>query len=342
MKLLLLVVGLFLIVGCGGGSTSTKIITKENVTQSDIAQMHAIEYLSKSKYVFPAIDPDTKVKSFQYIEPFDIIFVGHDQNPDSLKEGFFDLAVSIPGTYTHILTYLGKDSQGFAYAVEMNVDEGQNYSIGLDGLKIDGRIYIYCLGSDFGAKQCPKDDYINGIEIYDFMWAKQLAPSLKEKILQKESDIIATIKKDLDDVFPFQLPIHIGLETKLTKQISIVDDGRKNGADCTDYVMSLYEETAGVCLDDVRLNATEITDYFLNDPIGKQAVIPAKYNIFTPSGDISFSEVLTTEGFSIINNEPRKTSCDDKRTVIGFPTPDKVFNSPSMFPVEIIKERFSY
>lgn len=337
MKFEYFLVAVFLFLyGCGGSSTSQKNLSKENVIQDDISGQNAIEYLSKKTYIFPALDPETRTATFQALERFDIIFVGHDQNPSSLEEGFFDLAISIPGTYTHILTYLGKDSEGFAYAIEMNTAEGENYTIGLDGLKVDGRIYIYCLGSDYGQKECPKDDHIYGLEKYDFMWAKQIAPELKDSLMAYEDEIIATIKNDLDTVFPFQLPMHIGVETKFTKVIPIIDDGRVNGADCTDYVMSLYEEIAGTCLDDVRLQASEITDYFINDEIGMQAVIPAKYNIFT-EGDISFSEVLTTQGYSIIDNIPRKTLCLDQRTVTGFPTPAKVFNSPSMIPVQIVE-----
>ncbi len=68
-------------------------------------------------------------------------------------------------------------------------------------------------------------------------------------VLKNEKLLIDTIKSDLKSNYPFQLPFHIGFETRFTKTIPIIDDGRKNGANCASYVVSLLEEVAGVCLD---------------------------------------------------------------------------------------------
>ena len=65
----------------------------------------------------------------------------------------------------------------------------QNFSIGIDGLKLGGRLYVYCLGNDFGDKACPKDMYIHGIETYDYMWAKRLKPDLKKQLMEHENKL---------------------------------------------------------------------------------------------------------------------------------------------------------
>ncbi len=86
----------------------------------------------------------------------------------------FDITRSIPGKYTHVLTYLGKDSNGFAYAVEMNLSDDQEYILDLDGLKVNGKLYVYCLGRDYELNACPEDRYKYGLETYDFRVAKRM------------------------------------------------------------------------------------------------------------------------------------------------------------------------
>ncbi|WP_299872589.1 hypothetical protein [uncultured Cocleimonas sp.] len=335
-KLVLFLLILLSLVGCGSGSTSNPV-TRDNVTQEDVVDRYAIDYLSNKSYIFSAINPDTRELSYQSLERFDLIFVGYDLYNSSSTNDYTDiLARAIPGIYTHMLMYIGKDSDGFAYAVEINSTENQSYTLGLDGLNIDGNLFVYCLGADFAQQECPEDRYIHGLEKYDYMWAKQLVPDLKKSLFENEAELISTIKQHLINEFPSQIPFHIGPETKITKVIPLVDDGLKNGADCTAYIVSLFEEVAEVCLDDVRINAAEGTAYYLDDPIGQETIIPEEYNIFS-EGDLYFSEVLTTYGYSFVDNFPRKTSCPDSREVVGIPLPDLVFNSPSLMDVPTVE-----
>ncbi len=334
-KLALLILIFVSLTGCGSGSISNPL-TKENVTQEDIVDGYAIDYLSNTPFIFTAIDPDSRAMSYQSLERFDLIFVGYDLYNSSSTNVYTDIiARAIPGTYTHMLMYIGKDSEGFAYAVEINALENQSYTLALDGLRGNGKLFVYCLGSDFAQQECPEDRYRHGLEKYDHMWAKQLAPDLKESLIEHEVILMSTIKQDLINEFPAQIPFHVGLETTLTKVIPIINDGRKNGADCTAYITSLFEEVAQVCLDDIRINTSEGTAYYLEDPIGQELIIPEEYNIFG-EGDLYFSEVLTTYGYSFVDNIPRKTSCPDGREVVGIPIPDLVFNSPSLIDVPII------
>ncbi len=297
----------------------------------------SLECLKNETYYFPAKKNANETVVYQAVERFDLIFVGH--NIDAAPEGELNLALSIPGYYTHMLSYIGKDSDGFAYAIEMNADENKSVTFGLNGLEVNGQLYMYCLGNDFGKDSCPKDDYIYGMETYDYMWAKRLRRELRENLLSHEKQLMRTVKDDLIKGYPFQLPLHLGLEILVNKEIPIIDDGRENGADCTGYFVSLFEEIAGVCMDDIRMSAEIFELYYRHNVLGMQAMIPEKYNLFYGE-DIYVSKLLNEQGYSFVNNTPRKSSCLDERILRGMPIPDLVFNSPSLLDVDVVKFSF--
>jgi hypothetical protein len=306
--------------------------TPSHVSYDDIVKSYNIQYLIDDTYYFPAHQISDEPIVYQALKRFDLIFVGHDIKSTDNKSDIDIITSIIPGYWTHVLAYIGKDSDGFAYAVEMNTDKNVTYSFDVNGLKVGGKFYIYCLGNDYAKKSCPKDEYFYGIEIFDYMWAKRLKPDLREELLKHESELLATMREDLISEFPFQLPIRLDLHTALNKEVVLVDDGRKNGADCTAYFISLFEEVAGVCLDDVRMNAASLESYYTNDIIGKEAMLPEKYNIFT-QGDIYIKTLLNELGYSIVDNAPRETLCSDKRVVSAIPMPDSLFNSPSLIDI---------
>lgn len=291
--------------------------------QKRIVLDHEITLLSDESWYFPAKKPDDQEMSYLPLRRFDLIFTGYSALFDSSYERV------IPGTYTHVLAYIGKDANGFAYGIEMNTDQDRTYTMDINGLQVGGQLYLYCLGSDYGKRPCPADLYFFGLERYDYLWAKSLAPHLKERLMSRESELMATIQQDLSDGFPFQLPFRVTLLTAFTKEIILHEDGRKNGTDCVDYFVSLFEEKANVCMNDIRIGADEISDYFLHDPQGKNVVLPAAYNPFGQK-DVLASEMLTQEGFSIVDNQPRQTQCADGRVVSGIAIPDRVFNSSSL------------
>ena len=301
--------------------------------QTQVEDFYQIDQLVDDVYYFPSIKPETNEVFYQPLKRFDLIFVGYDLNLEHNVSGVKDLVQTIPGTYTHMLAYLGKDSDGYAYAVEMNTDKAKSFSLGVNGLSVGGRLYVFCLGSDYGLKACPQDNYIYGIESYDFMWAKRLDPALRAQLMQSESALIKAIEKDLKEAHPFQLQFHLGLDTTVRKTVPIIDDGRKNGSDCTTYFASLFEEVASVCLDNIRMSAQSWESYYLTHPLGQQAMIPKEYNPFY-NESVHIMEMLNKFGFSAIDNEPRQTNCTDHRTVSGLMTPDLVFNSPSLVDIE--------
>jgi len=333
--ILFFLLALFL-TGCGGGSSSTDHgnlpsptpPTEETVTYDDIIHKYQVDRLKNEIYHFPANTPNNEKVALQPLNQFDLIFVGHAGSDDTEEEMQLTTDI-IPGTYTHMLMYIGKDSDGLAYGIEMNVDENATLEVDEKGVHIAGKSYVYCLGSD-GTKECPKDEYIWGLETYDYLWGKKLKSALYDQLTEHKSELLAQIKTDLENKFPFQLPIGFDLDDQ---KINLVNDGRLNGADCTAYITLLLEETAGVCMDDIHVNALAMTDYYVNDPRGQSVYIPGEYNPIYPGQDIYLSALLTDFGFSVVNNSPRQTACPDGRKVLGIPTPDQVFHSPSIVEI---------
>ena len=174
--------------------------------------------------------------------------------------------------------------------------------------------------------------YNNGLKQYDYYWAKRLKSKLKRQLFLHKDKIFATIKKDLASKYPFQIPLYIDLMTPIRKTIHFIDDGHKNGSDCISYFISLFEEVAGICFDDIRIDASTLMSYYLTDPLGQFALVPVKYNP-TFEKDIPVKEFLRDLQFSLVDNEPRRTLCDDEKMVTGVSTPDLFFNSSSMIDI---------
>lgn len=329
---LLSMLAVIFLVGCGGGSSQTNSDSDNDVgsiTQDDIIHDYKIDQLQDEIYHFPANTPDNDKVDTQPLKRFDFIFVGH--NPGTVQEGQINTDI-IPGTYTHMLMYIGKDSNGLAYGVEMNIGADPELEVNLNGtIHIDGKLNVYCLGSDYN-KECPKDEYVWGLEGYDYMWAKRLTPLLHDTLMEHNNDLIAQLKNDLEAEFPFQLPFKFDFQNLYLR---LIDDGRQRGADCAAYMTLLFEEVAGVCMDDIHMNAVAMEDYYINDPRGQEVYVPAEDNPYSTE-DTYLSDLLDSGPFSIVDNLPRQTMCPDERKVVGIPIPDKMFNSPSM--VEITAE----
>lgn len=300
------------------------------LVQTDVEKGYHVERLKMQTYYFPGRKESHTPVTYLPLQPFDMLFAGYD-----LKGAQTPVSYGIPGRYTHMFLYIGKDDEGYAYGVEMNSDGSETYHIDAEGLKISGKLYVYCLGSDYGDKECPHDFYVNGLETYDYIWAKRLRPALHDRMKKYRTQMINTIKEDLKKEFPFQLPFHIGAETFLTKAIPLIEDGRKNGADCTAYIASLFEEIAGICLEDIRITAPEIISYYIEDPIGKQTILPAESNPFTHQ-EMPVSDLFTTMGYTLLDTS-RPCSCNTSVTLDGIPLPQRVFESPSVTEIEPVE-----
>ncbi len=296
-----------------------------------------IHSLSDDIYYFPVQSANQLSSWSQPLQRFDLIFVGH--NVDLHATGYDkvqNLAALTPGKYTHVFAYIGKDENGLAYGVEMNVDKRQEFIMGADGLKISGQFYLHCLGRDFNKNSCPENSYLYGINSYDYVMAKRLRPELHERLMLHEDQLIETMAKDLAQAYPFQIPVDIGFKNITRKTAYLIDDGRDNGADCTSYFVSLFEEVADICLENVRVEASVLSNYFLNDQLGKRAVIPAKYNPVL-NRTVSLSSALGEMGYTLKNNKPRQSACSHQSSVQGIPTPNALFSSPSLESVSLIR-----
>ena len=304
----------------------------------NILKNSSIEKLKNEIYYFPAKKTSSSVVVYQPLEQFDLIFTGHDVNT-SIKN--FDLyqntSALIPGKYTHTMMYMGKDSNGYAYAVEMNADKDKTFSMDFHGMYIGGGFHLICLGSDYGKYSCPDDDDTYGLETYDYNWAKRLNPKLKNQLLLHKDQLLKIIKKDLVNTYPFQIPFDLTMMTAINKVTHLIEDEHVNGSDCVSYFVSLFEEVAHVCFEDIRIDAPTLQAYYLNDPLGQRAVLPAKYNP-TSDKDILVKDLLGNMGFSFADQEARKTSCPDGRRVKGVPTPNLLFNSADMENIDPIQK----
>ncbi|MBT3726112.1 MAG: hypothetical protein HOM14_20070 [Gammaproteobacteria bacterium] len=294
-----------------------------------------IDSLINETYYFPSKAFSQKPVEYQPLERFDLIFSGHDININSREyDKIQNLSVLTPGRFTHVLAYIGKDKDGLAYAVEMNVAKNQDFKLGMDGLKVGGRFYLYCLGSDFDNESCPENSFVYGINSYDYVQAKRLKPALRQKLLKHEVQLLETMGTDLAQHYPFQIPLYISFKTLSDKVAYLVDDGRENGADCASYFVSLFEEVADVCLDEVRMDASTLSAYYLDNKMGKRALIPGQYNPVLKR-TASLNNILGDLGYAILDNTPRQLSCSSAASVKGIPMPDLIFNSPSLEKIEV-------
>jgi hypothetical protein len=287
-----------------------------------------IKNLQDTVYHLPAKKNKQAPVIYQSLRRFDLIFVGYDieRLKKEKKWELINMLYLIPGHFTHVLVYLGKDHRGNAYAVEVNGNENVNLTLTLEGLKADAKLRILCLGKDHTMTGCRDKGGKHGLKSYDYRWAKRLRPKLRKQLLRHEKRLIQAIRDDLRSDFAFQIPLNIRLDTLQKKVIPLVNDGRKNGADCVDYFISLFEEEAHVCMHNTYMCADEIMRYFTQDPQGRKATIPEKYNFVTHK-TIRIHDFIKQQGFQFQDSPSRRTVCKDRRIVHGAATPDRLSHS---------------
>ena len=113
------------------------------------------------------------------------------------------------------------------------------------------------------------------------------------------------------------------------REIFLVDDGRANGVSCTDYLLVLLEEQAGVCIHGSRISAREVEEYFRFDPVGSTVAIPDEWNPFP--FPVTVADVLDM-GYYAVDPPPHVFPCDNS-TETGLPTPARLINSPQLVDI---------
>lgn len=303
------------LLGCGSGGSG-------DLTPDQIIAQARIDLLEDETYYFPALTAGEKEPVYLPLRKWDMIFAGSLGAGDEAPELRSMIGWLIPGTYDHLLVYLGKDAAGNAYVVELNVDAIRR---GITSIVADGGIRLFCLGQDFGEEPHPSGAHVLQEGYYQVRWAKSPAPQVLQQLQAHEATLLAEIRSDLLEAFPYQLEFSTYLPTLLDDlRVSLVDDGLTFGAGCADYWTALFEESAGICFKGVRLRAEEIIAYYREDPLGQKAYIPAYLNPFGEA-DLPIGDLLDM-GFTIAEAPPHLFSCDGSSEQ-GLVTPDHIFNS---------------
>lgn len=283
---------------------------------NNVQDIHLNE-LNDELYLFPASHPGNNKITTIPLQRWDIIFVG-DLKASAYNED--NVNVLIPGDYDHILIYLGRDQSGIPYAVEMTYSL-ENEIVNLRLLHLP-EFYTVLPGSD----SMPIPIITKPIWEYNNRWAKRLVPSELEKVLKNEKELLHKIETHWRNKFEYHLEYSWSGDFN-DKQIYLVDDGLNNGASCTDYWLTLFENIAGVCIHHARINAHDLTDYYLNDPVVSQSPIPESLNPF--SFMITSSELINTLNFKLVDPPAHIFSCDTTAET-GVAIPSRLINSPQL------------
>ncbi len=323
---LALIVLLVVLWGCGSDSSD------EELNPERVLDEARVDLLAAEPYLFPAtIDPGSP-PVLLVLRRWDLIFAGGyraplDEDP-AIEASVADL---IPGPFDHILVYLGKDGAGRAYAAELNVD---SLSRGVLSVSVKGDLRVYCLGLDGGNAPHPSGAHLFDPDHYRSRWALTPVPELRNRLLAHDTELLAALRADLAAGFPYQLEFETFLPSiQATGELRLVDDGRRNGAGCSDYWTSLFEDVAGVCWPGVRISVAELIDYFRTDPVGREAMVPAVFNPFgnTPVRVGS----LLDQGLTIVPAPPHDFPCAVPSEQ-GLVTPTRLFFSNLLQETETV------
>jgi len=247
-------------------------------------------------YFFPANRETDDPTVYMPLRKWDIIFTGVPFDNEDTDPLSVNVSRIIPGPINHIMVYMGKDSKGLAYAVELNIYD----------LLDPGGLEIVCLGSDYGILRDPLKAEVVDRTLMQTRWAMRFREQEYQKILDAEDVLLSRIDTDLLLGFPYQLEMeHSG--SILDRNVYLVDDGFENGSSCSDYWTALFEEYAGICFKNVRLDAEAFEEYFNSDPEGMLAYAPPELSPF--SFPITVRALLGM-GYSAIDDEPHVFSCD--------------------------------
>lgn len=274
--------------------TSSYAVTLQNSTPA--SESIDLFELRDQTYYFPANYALNDKTVFLPLRRWDLIFTGDHINQIGDAVDRENINYVIPGPFNHVMVYMGKDSKGLAYAIELNL-----YSL-QDG----GRLSLICLGSDFGILRHPETQRIHNKRMMESRWAMRFIDTAYEQVLTHEDLLFSRLQNDLATNFPYQF----GLEHSgqlWDHYIYLSDDGFEGGAGCSDYWTTLFEVYAGLCIKNIRMSAQEMADYARNSPEGRLAYVPPEVS---PFSNPVFIYQLLAMGFQIVPDEPHVYSCD--------------------------------
>lgn len=293
------------------------------ISPEEIIRDSRIDLLYDEIYYFPAFKSQKENTVYLPLRKWDIIFAGFDLNltdESNLSPDIYNIAAGIPGVFDHAMVYLGKDSSGNAYLVELAINILNNND--------DSYLKLLNFGMDFGYFM-PDASYskINK-NSYGIIWAKTFREDLRIKLKINEDQLIARVKTDLINKFPYQLSYKYS-ENFLDSKIYLVDDGLQGGGTCVDYWLAIFEEYSEICFKNVRISPDELKDYFINNPLGKTVYIPETLNFL--NFKLYIHELLLS-GFNIIPDKPHTYFCDGSNST-GIILPDLIYENENLLDI---------
>lgn len=279
----------------------------EPSTEQIIAEAR-LDLLRDEPYYHPVRPDPLAGETYVRLRKWDLVFTG------PLPEHAGNINNIIPGRYDHTLAYVGKDSRGYAYFVELNV----NSLVDLEGIR------MFSPGTDFGDAYHPSGDRFWSDYGIEFRWAKTFREDVRSTILAADGRLSAQVMIDLRAQLPYQMPAALSANTLISRKIHLIDDGNEDGAGCTDYWTNLFEDQANVCFHGVRFGADDFIDYVLNDPAGQLAYIPDEVN---PLPLQLTGRDLLDMGFVVVEDVPHVFRCGGEPEA-GLVLADLVIDSP--------------
>lgn len=292
--------------------------------QENIVENARMDLISDAPYLFPANKTADAPTTYLSLRRWDIIFTGAIK-PDPAKPELAVVDALIPGDFNHILVYLGKDEDGFAYAAELNTD---NIAIVDQVIQVDGGIRLLALSRDFGVDPQPSGQHLLDRSYYLTRWAKTFREEERGKLVAADESLAQTVQDHVLARLPYQLEFSIPLKyILLSRNVRLIDDGLAHGAGCADYWTTIFEDVAGLCLRGVRARASEIVDYYQNDPVGRDAALPPQWNPIG-TGSLRIRQALAL-GFDVKEDPPHHFRCGGQDES-GLVLPDRIYRSEAL------------
>lgn len=269
-------------------------------------------------YVLDARWPFSLVASRHFVRPWDIMAVGGTIDDPTTEADEALNASLIPGAFTHIIIYLGRDANGHPHAMEMTQDLTKTiHQLRVarlpEGLSDEAPDTLGLATVDIGLSNDR------------WHWSRTLRPEQREVIEKAKPSLLAELQSDWEQGFPYQLEFQWSGDLS-DQDVWLVDDGRSGGASCTDYWLSLFEDVAGICIGGSRMSAAEIIDYFLNDPVASRVEVPAELNPFPIPVTVRSLVML---GYTPVDPPAHYFVCS-KEAEVGLPIPSRLILSPDL------------
>ena len=293
-------------------------LTRLDITVEALPELH-FQDLADEVYLYRTRSDDGQVSALP-LRRWDILFVGRPEAATD-QEAEEDLVHRlIPGAFSHILVYLGRDREGTPYALE-HTQSLTHEIVNLRLVRLP-EFHPYSLAGEHLPLPLVGKDLWN----YRVRGARRLVAAERQRVKRNEAALLQQLERQWRDRFAYQF--QFDLSDLEQGRILLVDDGLTGGAGCTDYWLAVLEQTAGVCIHGSRMNAGELTTFYRNDPVATNSIIPvSELNPFP--FPLKVSSIFGEMGFNLVDPPPHRFRCDGSRET-GVAVPDLLYESPQL------------